>query len=152
MKKIVTTYERDINKLKKIANECSNWDNVQLTEAGKLPPTGKLKHVDGVLIEIYMEYHDKLGVGDKVANLNANKNIIMNIYSDEDAPYTDFRPNEPIDAISSCSAIDGRMICSPFLVGGLNKLMIELWRKCCDIMGVKWPTLHEIYDEDMKKN
>ena len=151
MKKIVTSYERDINKLKKIANDCSNADQVQLTEAGKLPPTGKLKHVDGVRIEIYMEYHDKLSVGDKISNLNANKNIIMSQFSNEDAPYTDFRPNEPIDAISSCSAIDGRMICSPFLVGALNKLMIELSRKCCDIYGVKWKTIHEIYDEDMKK-
>lgn len=150
MKKIIISYERDVNKLKKIANGCGNADSVQLTEAGKLPPTGKLKHVDGVRIEIYMEYHDKLSVGDKISNLNANKNIIMSQYSNEDAPYTDFRPNEPIDAISSCSAIDGRMICSPFLVGGLNKCMIELWRKCCDIMGVKWPTIHEIYEEDMK--
>jgi hypothetical protein len=152
MKKIVTSYERDINKLKKVANECSNKDSVQLTEAGKLPAVGKLKHVDGVRIEIYMEYHDKLSVGDKISNLNANKNIIMSQYSVEDTPYTDFRPNEPIDAISSCSAIDGRMICSPILVGALNKLMIELWRKCCDIYDVKWPTIHEIYEEDMKKN
>lgn len=151
MKKIVTSYERDVNKLKKIANDYSNADQVQLTQAGKLPPTGKLKHVDGVRIEIYMEYHDKLSVGDKISNLNANKNIIMSQYSNEDAPYTDFRPNEPIDAVSSCSAIDGRMICSPFLVGALNKCMIELWRKCCDIMGVKWPTIHEIYEEDIKK-
>ena len=150
MNKIITDYERNINKLKKVANSCVNSDSVQLTEAGKLPPVGKLKHVDGVRIEIYMEYHDKLSVGDKISNLNANKNIIMSQYSNEDAPYTDFRPNEPIDAVSSCSAIDGRMICSPFLVGALNKLMIELWRKCCDIYSVKWPTIHEIYEEDMK--
>lgn len=150
MKKIVTTYERDVNRLKKIANSCSNSDSIQLAEAGKLPAVGKLKGVDGVRIEIYMEYHDKLGVGDKVASLNANKNVMMSQYATEDAPYTDFRPNEAIDAVSSCSAIDGRMICSPFMVGGLNKTMIELWRKVCDIMGVKWPTLHEIYEEDMK--
>ena len=151
MKKIITSYEREVNRLKKVANGCSNSDSVQLTEAGKLPPTGKLKHVDGVRIEIYMEYHDKLSVGDKISNLNANKNVIMSQFSDDEAPYTDFRPNEAIDAVSSCSAIDGRMICSPFLVGALNKLMIELWRKCCDIMDVKWPTIHEIYEEDMKK-
>ena len=152
MKKIITSYERDVNKLRKLASECTNKDNVQLAQAGVLPAVGKLKNSDGVLIEIYMEYHDKLSVGDKITNLNANKNIIMSQYSNEDAPYTDFRPNEAIDAINSCSAIDGRMICSPFLVGGLNKLMIELWRKSCDILGIKWPTLHEIYDEDVKNS
>jgi len=150
LRKIVTSYERDVNRLKKVANSCINSDDVQLSEADKLPPIGKLKNVDGVKIEIYMEYHDKLSVGDKIVNLNANKNVLMSQYDDEDAPYTDFRPNEPIDAVNSCSAIDGRMICSPIMVGALNKLMIELWRKVCDIMGVKWPTLHEIYDEDMK--
>lgn len=150
MKKIITDYERDVNKLKKIANTCSNKDSILLAEAKKLPPTGKLKYVDGVRIEIYMEYHDKFSVGDKLVNLNANKNVIMNQYANEDAPYTDFRPNEEIDAITGCSAIDGRMVCSPIMVGGLNKAMIELWRKCCDILEVKWPTLHEIYEEDMK--
>ncbi len=150
MKKIVTSYERDVNHLKKVSGKCINSDSVLLPEAGKLPAVGKLKHVDGVRIEIYMEYHDKLSVGDKITNLNANKNTIMSEFPVEDAPYTDFRPDEPIDAVSSCSAIDGRMICSPFLVGGLNKLMIELSRKCCDILGVKWKNLHEIYDEDMK--
>lgn len=150
MKKIITGYEREVNRLKKIANSCMNADDVQLSEADKLPAVGKLKHTDGVRIEIYMRYHDKLGVGDKIVNLNANKNVLMSKYPDADAPYTDFRPDEPIDAINSCSAIDGRMICSPFMVGGLNKLMIELWRKVCDINGVKWPTMHEIYEEDMK--
>ena len=109
--------------------------------------TGKMKNAENsVLIEFYMRYHDRMGSGDKVVNSTANKNILMNIYSDADAPYTDFRPDEAIDSISSASAIDGRIITSPFKAGALNKALIELQRKCAEIYGEKPMTLHEIYD------
>ena len=99
-----------------------------------------------VLIEIYTRYHDKMSVGDKIVNSASNKNILMNIYKDSEAPYTDYRPNEGIDIISSASAIDGRMVTSPFLNGALNKLLIELQRKCAEIYGKEPMMLHEIYD------
>lgn len=151
MKKIISGYEREINGLKKIAGGCTN--EVQFPASGKLPATGKLKNCgdDGVRIEIYMKYHDKMACGDKTSS-NANKNILMRIVDTEESPYTDFRPNERIDMISSASSIDGRMITSLFKIGALNKCMIELSRKVCNIMGIPWKTLHEIYDEDMKNN
>jgi hypothetical protein len=150
MKKIINSYERDIKQRKKIADGCSN--SVQLPACDKLPQTGKLKNCDnGVLIEIYMKYHDKMGVGDKSVLASANKVVLMNVFDDVDAPYTDLRPNEAIDQIGSCSALDGRMVTSIIKVGALNKCMIELSRRVCEIMGVQWKTIHEIYDEDTKK-
>ena len=95
-----------------------------------------------------MKYHDKLSVGDKVVANSANKMVLMNVYSDENAPYTDYRPNEKIDIIGSASAIDGRMITSNFKLGALYKLMIETHRYCCEKLGIKWKTLHEIYDKE----
>lgn len=149
LKKIVNAKEREIKALKKISDGCIN--EVQLDSIEKLPMVGKLKNVEGVRIEIYMKYHDMMSTGDKLVSGNANKNILMNIFSVEDSPYTDFRPNEKIDLIDSCSAIDGRMITSPIKIGALNKAMIELYRHVADIMGVKWKDLHEIYYEEMKK-
>lgn len=147
LRKIVTAKEREIKAIKKIADTASNETHFDSCE--KLPQVGKLKNVDGVLIEIYMKYHDKLSVGDKLSS-NANKSVLMNVYSDEDAPYTDFRPDEKIDMVNSCSALDGRMITSIIKLGATNKAMIELSRKVCDIMGVKWKTLHEIKESDKK--
>lgn len=147
LQKIVKKKESEIKALKKIADKASN--DVQFDPCDKLPQVGKLKNVYGVRIEIFMRYHDKLSIGDKLSS-NANKNVLMNVYSNDDAPYTDFRPNEKIDLMQSCSAIDGRMITSIFKQGALNKCMIELSRSVCDIMGVPWKTIHEIYDEDMK--
>lgn len=147
LKKIVNKRESEIKKYKKIADNCENEIRFDSTE--KLPMVGKLKNVDGVRIEIFMKYHDKLSIGDKLSS-NANKVILMNIFPDKDAPYTDFRKDEKIDLINSCSALDGRQITSIIKIGALNKLLIETGRKACDMLGVKWKDLHEIYYEDMK--
>ena len=150
LKKIVSSYEKKLKSIEKVAKQASN--DVHLDSSEKLPQVGKLKNVDGVLIEIYMEYHDRLGVGDKLACLNANKVVLRDVYSNEDAPYGDFRPEEKIDAISSASSIDGRMVTSIIKLGALDKVMIELWRSVQEIYGIKPKTLHEIGDEIMGKN
>jgi len=147
LQKIVKSKETEINRLKKIAKTCNN--EVQFDSTDKLAMNGKLKHVDGILIEIYMKYHDKMSVGDKISS-NANKNILKYVYSDEEAPYTDFRPSENIDQITSASSMDGRIITSIMKYGALNKCMIELYRKVCDIMGVQWIDLHELMDLENK--
>ena len=137
--------EAKVRKLKNIA--ASTISDAQFDPTDKLDKNGKLKNSEtDVLIELYVKYHDKMSIGDKATNLNANKIVLMDVYSDEDAPYTDFRPSEKIDVVSSASSIDGRMITSPFKNGALNKLMIELQRKCCEIYGKPWMTLHEIHD------
>ena len=144
LNKIVTAKERDINRLKKIAGEASN--EVQFDSTEKLQPTGKVKNLDGVRIEFYMRYHDKLSCGDKLSLTFANKIVLRSTYPNDKAPYTDFRPNEKVDVVGSASAIDGRMITSTMKLGSLNKVMIELTRSVCDIMGVPWKTIHETYD------
>lgn len=151
LRKIVTKRENEIKKYKKIADRAENDTYATFDPVEKLPASGKLKNLDGVRIEIYMEYHDKLSVGDKVVANSANKMVLMDIYEEKDSPYTDFRPEEPIDIISSCSAIDGRMITSNIKLGALYKAMIELSRKCKDIYGMKYQNLHEMYYRDMGK-
>jgi uncharacterized membrane protein YoaK (UPF0700 family) len=76
----------------------------------------------------------------------------MDVYDDEDAPYTDYRPNEAIDQITSASSMDGRMITSIMKTGALNKLMIELARHACEMNGLKWKDLHEIREDYLKNN
>ena len=82
---------------------------------------------------------------------NANKEVLMDTFTDEEAPYTDFRPNEKIDLISSASSMDGRMITSLFKLGGIDKCMIELSRAVDDIMGAPGKTVHETYNKDMNE-
>ena len=82
---------------------------------------------------------------------NANKEVLMDTFTDEEAPYTDFRPAEKVDLISSASSMDGRMITSLFKLGGIDKCMIELSRAVDDIMAVPWKTMHEIYNKEMNE-
>lgn len=151
LQKIIKSNNASINKLKRVASKCNN--EVQFDSTDTLPKNGKLKNVNGVLIEIYMKYTDRISIGDKGVLTNANKCIYRNIYPDSEAPYTDFRPNEAIDQITSASSMDGRIITSIMKTGAANKLMIELYRKVCDIMGVKWYDLHELKEviESKKK-
>lgn len=144
MRRLFESVER---RSRAIANAASDTvSDVKYNMPRKLPATGKLKNLDkGVLIEIYMRYHDKLSAGDKSTS-NANKQVYYGVYKDSEAPYTDFRPTEKIDNISSASSTDGRIITSIFKIGALNKLLIELQRKCCEMYGKPWMTLHEAVD------
>jgi len=145
LQKIVKGREREVQKLKSIAAVAES--DVQFDSVGKMDATGKMKNAENsVLIEFYMKYHDRMGAGDKCLAEVSNKNIIMQIYPDSDAPYTDFRPDEAIDDITSASSLDGRIITSPIKTGALNKALIELQRQCAEIYGEKWLNIHEIYD------
>lgn len=73
---------------------------------------------------------------DKVVYYSANKAVEKNIFPEGLEPYTDFRPNEKIDAFVSEISIDKRMVTSTLIYGSLQKLMIELDRSVKDIMGI----------------
>ena len=65
LKKIVDDYEKDISKKKKEMKEygIENPDYIA-GSTDKLPAVGKLKNAsDGVAIEIYIKYEDKMKVG-----------------------------------------------------------------------------------------
>ena len=103
----------------------------------KLEPIGKLKNAPGcVLIEYYIEYHDIMAVGDKLTIFAANKGVVHTIVPSENAPYSDFRPNEEISLYTGIATINKRQIASNLIVGSLNKLCIELGRSVRDILDI----------------
>jgi DNA-directed RNA polymerase beta subunit len=146
LKKLVTAYEAEIKKTKKIFkdNDITGMEHT-LEPDYKLPPTGKLKGIDnGVLIEFYIKCEDKFGIGDKLVYNSAIKGVGKDIIPEGDEPYTDFRPNEPINALLTTSSINARMVGSIILNGAMNKLLIELDRKCKELLGIEWKTLDKM--------
>lgn len=138
LQKLVKTYERNINSRKAILKKYGIDPNV-LPATNTLPATGKLKNADdGVYIEFFLEYKDVLSVGDKIVYYSANKGVIKYIVPEGQEPYTDFRPNETIDAFVGVRSINARMVCSTLLIAALSKLMVELDRTCKDIAGIKY--------------
>ena len=138
LRTIVDNYEKPLRALKdKLASH--NLDTSQVPAHYILEPTGKLKKAqNAVIFEFYVEYKDTVGIGDKVVYFSANKAIEKSIIPMGLEPYTDFRPNESIDAFVSEVSIDKRMVTSTMIYGSLQKLMIELDRSVKDIMGIPY--------------
>lgn len=145
LRKIVTKYENNIKKEKTIAKRfgISDSELKQYVEPDyKLPQTGKLKITEnGVLIEFYIKTEDKMGIGDKLTYNTAIKGVIKDIIPEGEEPYTDFRPHEQIDALLTSASVNARMVASIINSGSLNKTIVELTRKCKDILGIKWDNL-----------
>lgn len=151
LKKIVSDYEK---KKSKIANSIAKYDKVkakEYTNNYKLNQTGKLKNVeDGVLIEIYINYKDDFGIGDKLIILGAQKGVAKEVYTKDNCPRSSYRPDEPIDCVISWRSLDARMITAPILYTLAGKGLVELDRQIKDIMGIKQDyTVHHKDLEDL---
>lgn len=151
LKKLVTAYENKIKKTKTDLKKYGISDTVELLEPDyKLNPEGKLKDtIDGVKIEFYLKCTDKMGIGDKLVYSAALKGVIKDVIKPGDEPYTDFRPDEHIEALLTTCGVDARMVASILISGTINKAMVELDRKCKDILGIKWKYLYNMdYNEN----
>lgn len=144
LKKKVNEFEKPISDMKKVMKKYDINVANRLEADYKLDPTGKLKNVhDGVLIEFYLKYEDKMSVGDKLIYYSALKGVVKDIFPAGKEPYTNFRPDEKIHSLLSQGSVLGRMVCSVILNLSINKVLIELDRKVKDIAGIPWKTLDE---------
>ena len=146
LRKLVSAYEKQIKDDKKIFDkykiEGANW---KLEPDYKLEPTGKLKKCpNSVLIEFYIKCEDKMGIGDKLIYNNSIKGVIKDIMPPGTEPRTEFRPNEPINALLSTGSVNARMVASIIINGSINKCMIELSRKCKELLGIPWKNLPDM--------
>lgn len=138
LQKLVKQYENPIKQLKKKLDS-EGIDSSTLPATYRLDPVGRLKDCpDGVKIEFYVEYLDIVAVGDKIVYNAANKAVIKNVLPANLTPTTDFRPNEPVDALVSVTSIAKRMVTSIPIYGALQKLMVELDRSCKDLAGIEY--------------
>jgi hypothetical protein len=139
LQKLFKDYESNIKKTQKHLHEYGIDDPTLLGSTTKLPTVGKLKNSpDSVLIEFYIQYHDIMGVGDKLTYWSANKGVVHDIIDSKVAPYTDYRPDEEISAFTGIASINKRQIASNLLIGALNKLCIELARSCREKLGIPY--------------
>ena len=70
---------------------------------------------------------------DKITYFTALKSIISEKIPQPLAPYSDSRPDEPINAVLSTISVNARMTGSIFLNLFGNKVLVELKNKCRDI-------------------
>lgn len=138
LKKLFNEYEANIKKTKSTM-EKYHIDTKEFDADYKLSDNGKLKKVeDGVLIEFYIKYHDKMSVGDKIVYYSALKGTIKSIFPEGKEPYTDRRPKEKIRAFLTASSINKRMVGSIIKVGAIQKVLVELDRAVKEMNGIKY--------------
>lgn len=144
IQKAMKTVNDPINQMKKVIEKYKKIDetDVLVQPVGKIDDngSGKIKGIDvgeGVLIEFYIKYKDRMGIGDKFIFLTALKSIICEVIPEGLEPYSEFRPDEEISAFLSPISVLARMTGSIMYNMFSNKLMIELKRKVKDIYNNK---------------
>lgn len=97
---------------------------------------GKIKGVEvgeGILIEFYINYEDRMGVGDKLTFFTALKGIVCEVTPRGQEPFSEYRQDEEVSAFLSPISILARMTGSVMVNMALNKLLIELKHQCKEI-------------------
>lgn len=144
LKKMVNSYEKEIKTKTDFLKKQGVEIPLDTPPTYTLPPTGKLKGTrEGVMVEFFLLYHDKLSTGDKITYFSALKGVVKDIFPKGMEPYGEFRKEEKIHSFLSMSSINGRMVTSPINIAVVNKLMVELARSCKDIYGIKWEPLED---------
>lgn len=142
--KVVNAYEKDIKSFTKILDQYDKKQARTSDATYKLSTTGRLKNAkDSVRIEFSIAYDDDFSIGDKTVLYSALKGVSKGIIPAGDESYSEFRPDEKIHYIQSTNGDMKRMVGSIIKTGALNKVMVELHRKSCDIMGIKWKYFDE---------
>lgn len=145
LKKLANNIEKETKQLKTIMKKYDINEYNKLDPDYKLDPTGKLKNInEGVLIEFYLKYKDKMSVGDKLIYYSALKGVVKDIFPINKEPYTDFRPTEKIHSLLSNGSVTARMVGSILLSMIINKVLIELDRKIKTELGIPFKFLDEI--------
>lgn len=90
------------------------------------------KNID-VLIEFFIEHDDLMKVGDKIAVYGPNKEIISEVIPKGYESYSEFRPDEDIEVITSAATVSRRMTIGIVPIAAANKVIIELKRKIADM-------------------
>lgn len=148
VRKVVTKYENEITKRKKMLDRYGIDSAGKLAANYKLPQSGKLKNVeDGILVEIYCKYEDDFSVGDKLVNYSALKGVAKNKFPLGLEPYTDEEPNEKIHSLLALGGIQARMVGSVLKVGAINRVLIELDRWMKRKLDIPIKYLDEIQEE-----
>ena len=129
LKKLCNSYEKEVNKKRKVMEKYNIDKQYTLDPTYKLEPTGKLKGCpEGVLIEIFLKEHVKFSIGDKLVYYSANKGVTKTTFKPGKEPFSEFRPEEEISSLIAVGSQQGRMVTSIVKVGGIYKALIELDR------------------------
>jgi len=132
LKKYIKHTEKRIIKINKL--NMKNKPNIELKPIKpiKYSKVGTLEF-DGLLIKFFVKMNDKFKIGDKVNYMAANKSIISTIIPEGLEPYSEYRPDEIIDSLTSPLSIISRKTVDIYLLLFSHKILKYLKDQCRDI-------------------
>ena len=108
----------------------------EVAEVSKLADNHKLMGYEveegDVLILFYVKYEVAASKGDKLV-ASVCKGIVSHVFEEGLEPYSEYRPDEPIDTIVAPLAVSARKVPAIFYTIFTNKLLIELKRQLEEI-------------------
>lgn len=126
--RLVNKYKNsgDMNYYKSGILMTESMDPVEPDYQGKVK--GKVVN-EGVIITFYIEFHDTLARGDKIAAQFALKSVTSHVIDDGLEPYSENDPDEPIDLITAPLSVSARKTPSIFIAMFGNKLLIKKFQE-----------------------
>ena len=133
LQKIITKYKNRINSRRSVISGI-NTDSVHIPPVTQITEN-KVGNVefDGVLIQFYVTYEDDLAMGDKIAFTTALKGVVSKLLSKEEAPTSEYRPEDKIEAIMTPTGIISRMTADIYPIMYSNKVLVELGKQIKEI-------------------
>lgn len=135
LRAFVEKYKKNNSVKAKIIESGRSDEIVKLPSVEKIESTKILgNEVDGVLIQFFIKYTDKFKVGDKCCFSIALKTIVAETVEEGKEPYSEYDPDENVDAILSPLSLVSRMVPDFNLVGFSTKVVIELEKQCIKLL------------------
>jgi hypothetical protein len=134
LQKLIRMYKnRALKKKAVVGNVKSSNVRIPSTEQQTSEKVGVEKY-EGVLIEFFVEYYDEMGEGDKLTYSTALKGIVSKVVNKDEAPISEYREEEIIEAIQTPTGIISRMTIDLYSMLYGNKVLIELGKQIKEIM------------------
>lgn len=134
-RKFINEYIREKKKLIKFEEEQTGKKSDKEFEIKKSSPKyGKIGveelDDDGILIEYYITHVTPYGNGDKLSFSPAIKSVTGQIVPKELAPYTE--NGDPVDAVMGLVSLSARQVNSPYFIGSLSKVILDVSKQIAD--------------------
>ena len=139
LKKRVSEIEKNTRKIKRVMKKYDINEEYTIESDDIVDPSGKMKNLDdGVLLEFFIKYNDKMSVGGKLTFFVAVKGVVRDVFDEGKEPTSSYRPEEKINALCATPSVDARMTPSVIIITLLNKVLIELTRQVKDILNIPY--------------
>jgi hypothetical protein len=139
LQKLIRQYKSKVQKRKNILGDIkTSAVRIAPTEQQKVNSEGKTKigveEFEGVMVQFFVEYYDEMGEGDKLVYSTALKGVISQTIADSEAPISEYRENEHVEAILTPTGIISRMTADIYSMLFGNKVLVELGKQIKEIM------------------